>query len=179
MASVTSVYARALTDAVIDSRADAMKTLQEAQSIDQLVAENKVLRDVWSTPSIPAEQKRGLLDAIVKQEGFSKIVRNFVAVLIDNRRIHFLAPIIKQFEIELNQRMGFAEADIRTARELTDQERRSLESHLESLTGKKVRARYSRDQSVLGGAVVQIGSTIYDGSVKGQLERLRDQLAGA
>ena len=162
----------------MNNRLDAALTLQEAQNLAQLVAGSKALRDVWGTPSIPAAQKRAVLDAIVARAGISRTVRNFVAVLIDHRRISFLAPIVKQFEIELNQRLGFTEAEIRTARELTEEERRALESRVESLTGKKVRASYSRDESVLGGAVVRIGSTIYDGSVKGQLERLREQLAG-
>jgi len=163
----------------MDNRLDAVKTLQEAQSLAQLVASSKVLRDVWGTPSIPAAQKRAVLDAIVAKAGVSRTVRNFVAVLIDRRRISFLGPIVKQFEIELNQRLGFTEAEIRSARELSEEERRALESRVESLTGKKVRANYCRDESVLGGAVVRIGSTIYDGSVKGRLERLREQLAGA
>jgi F-type H+-transporting ATPase subunit delta len=178
VASVTSTYSRALADAIIGTRADAARALKEAQGLSQLVAGNKTLREVWETPSIPAEQKRRVLDAIVKEEGISRPVRNFTAVLIDHRRINFLGPIVKQLEVELNQRLGFAEADIRTARELNDQERRGLETDLEKLTGKKIKAKYSRDSSVLGGAVVQIGSTIYDGSVKGQLERLRTELAG-
>ncbi|HEX8814346.1 MAG TPA: ATP synthase F1 subunit delta [Terriglobales bacterium] len=179
MASVTNTYARALADVLMDTKADAAKALQEAQGLSQLVAGNKTLREVWEAPSITAEQKRAVLDAIVKEEGISRPVRNFIAVLIDHRRINFLAPIVKQLEVELNQRLGFVEADIRSARELTEQERRGLESDLNGLTGKKIRAKYSRDTLVLGGAVVQIGSTIYDGSVKGQLERLRAELAGA
>ena len=163
----------------MNNRLDAALTLQEAQNLTQLVAGSKVLRDVWGTPSIPAAQKRAVLDAIVAQAGISRTVRNFVAVLIDHRRISFLGPIVKQFAIELNQRLGFTEADIRSARDLSDEERRVLENRVEGLTGKKVRASYSRDESVLGGAVVRIGSTIYDGSVKGRLERLREQLAGS
>jgi F-type H+-transporting ATPase subunit delta len=179
VASVTNTYARALADAVLGSCQDASHILQEAKDLTRLVTSSKVLRDVWGTPSIPAAQKRAVLDAIVAKTGVSRTVRNFVAVLIDRRRISFLGPIVKQFEIELNQRLGFTEAEIRSARDLSEEERRALESRVESLTGKKVRASYSRDESVLGGAVVRIGSTIYDGSVKGRLERLREQLAGS
>lgn len=173
MASVTNTYARAFADVVFDTRLDAAKTLREAQSLAELVARSKQLRDVWEAPSIPAEQKRGLLDAIVAREGISRSVRNFMAVLIDHRRIRFLEPIVKQFEQELNQRLGFAEAEITSARELGEAERRALEARVEKLTGKKVRAQYSQDESLLGGAIVRVGSTIYDGSVKGQLERIR------
>jgi len=178
VASVTNTYARALADAVLANRQDPSQTLEEAQSLTRLVAGSKALRDVWGTPSIPAAQKRAVLDAIVAKAGISRTVRNFVAVLIDHRRINFLTPIVKQFEIELNQRLGFTEAEIRTARDLSEEERHALESRVENLTGKKVRASYSRDESVLGGAVVRIGSTIYDGTVRGRLERLREQLAG-
>jgi F-type H+-transporting ATPase subunit delta len=179
MASVTSTYARAFADAVFSSRLDAGKTLREAQSLAALVASSKPLRDVWETPSIPAEQKRAVLDAIVAREGISRPVRNFIAVLIDHRRVHFLEPIVKQFEQELNQRMGFAEAEITSARELSAAEKRALEAQVEKLTGKKVQARYSRNPSILGGAIIKVGSTIYDGSVEGQLERIREAISSS
>jgi F-type H+-transporting ATPase subunit delta len=179
MASVTSTYARALADVVFDRSLDAAKTLQEAQSLAELVAGSKELREVWETPSIPAEQKRGVLDAIVAREGISRPVRNFVAVLIDHRRVQFMGPIVKQFEQELNRRLGFTEAEITSARELSETEQHALEAQVAKLTGRKVRARYSQDRSVLGGAIVRVGSTIYDGSVKGQLERIREQLSSS
>jgi F-type H+-transporting ATPase subunit delta len=177
MASVTNTYARAFADAVFDGHHDPDKTLREAQALADLVAGSKELRAVWETPSITAKQKRAVLDAIVANQGISRTVRNFVAVLIDHRRINFLGPIVKQFEAELNQRLGFTEAEITSARELTQSDRSALEARMEKLTGKKVRARYALDESILGGAVVKIGSTIYDGSVSGQLERIREALS--
>ena len=177
MASVPNTYARAFADAVLDGHLDPQKTLEEAQALAALVAESKDLREVWETPSITAEQKRAVLDAIVAREGISRIVRNFVAVLIDHRRTNFLAAIVQQFELELDRRMGFEEVEITSARELNDGERRTLEGKVADLTGKKVRARYQRDPDLLGGAVVKVGSTIYDGSVSGQLERIREALS--
>jgi len=144
-----------------------------------LLSQSKELRQVWDAPSIAAGQKRAVLDAIVSREGLSAAVRNFVAVLIDHRRIPFLGAIVKQFELELDQRMGFAEAQIASARELSESERRALEREVEKLTGKKVRGHYLRDPSLLGGALVKVGSTIYDGSVIGQLERMREELRNA
>ena len=143
------------------------KTLREAQSLAALVAASKELRQVWETPSIPAEQKRAVLDAIVAREKISRPVRNFMAVLIDHRRVHFLEPIVKQFEQELNQRLGFTEAEITSARELTCTGARGAGS----AGGKADRQESARPLLagciLLGGAVVQVGSTIYDGSVKG------------
>ena len=179
MASVTGTYARAFADVVIEQRLDAEKTLQQARLLVQLVAGSKELREVWETPSIPAEQKRAVLDAIAKRTGISKSVRNFLAVVIDHRRIKFLEPIVKQFEHELNQRLGFVEAEITSARELNEKERHTLETRMEKVTGKKLRAQYSRDESILGGAIVKVGSTIYDGSVVGQLEKIRERLSSS
>jgi|SRR5579862_359229 F-type H+-transporting ATPase subunit delta len=176
-ASVTNAYARAFADAVFDLRLDPAKTLQETQSVAELVASSKELREVWGTPSIAAAQKRGVLDAIVGRIGISRAVRNFVAVLIDHQRINFLGPIVKQFEQEMNQRLGFIEAEITSAHELNPSDRSVLEARVEKLTGKKVRARYTDDVSLLGGAVIKVGSTIYDGSVKGQLDRIQQAIS--
>jgi F-type H+-transporting ATPase subunit delta len=172
-ASVTHTYARALADVVFDLRLDAAETLREAHSVAAWVAGSDELRAVWQAPSIRAGQKRAVLDAIVAREGTSRPLRNFLAVLIDHHRIPFLGSIVKQFEKELNSRLGFVEALITSARDLNAPERTALESQVERLTSKKVKASYARDESLLGGAVVRVGSTIYDGSVKGSLERIR------
>jgi F-type H+-transporting ATPase subunit delta len=177
MSVVTSRYARAFVDVLIDGRLDPNRVLQEVEGIWAIARENQQLRIVWESPAIPAEQKRRLLDAIVARQGISRPVRNFIAVLIDHRRVMMLDQVLKDFQHELDSRLGFAEAEISSARELSDSERRTLEAQVEKLTGKKVRARYSRDTSLLGGAVVRLGSTIYDGSVAGQLERIREQLS--
>jgi len=177
MATVTNTYSRAFVDVVVDRKLDAAKILAEAQSIAAMVASSKDLREVWEAPSIPTDEKQKLLDAIVAKAKISREVRNFVAVLIDHRRISFLDAIVKQFEQDLNQRLGFAVAEITSARDLSDAERRNLEAEVEMLTGKKVRATYAKDASILGGAMVRIGSTIYDGSVKGQLERMKEVLS--
>jgi F-type H+-transporting ATPase subunit delta len=177
MASVTNTYARAFADVVFARGLDPNKILSEIESMAALVDSSRELREVWEAPSIPAGQKRNLLDAIVTRQGVSREVRNLIAVLIDHGRIPFLDAIVKQFAQELNRRLGFAEAEIISARELTQNERNSLEAQVEKLTGKKVRAQYAQDRSILGGAVVRIGSTIYDGSVKGQLERIREAIS--
>ncbi|MGD0269116.1 MAG: ATP synthase F1 subunit delta [Candidatus Sulfotelmatobacter sp.] len=178
MASVANTYARAFADVVLSSHLDADRSIAELRTIAQLLDESSDLRRVWENPAVLAEQKRQLLDVIAERDGISKQVRNLVAVLIDHRRIHFLEPIIAQLEKELDARLGFAEADITSARPLGDAEKREFEAQVGKLTGKKVRARYGQDESLLGGAVVRVGSTIYDGSVKGQLERLREAISG-
>ena len=177
MASVASSYARAFVDVVLSAKLDANRAISELHTLVGLLAESADLRRVWENPAIPAEQKRGLLDVIVQRDEISRPVRNLVAVLIDHRRVPFLKPIVQQVEREINQRLGFAEAEITSVRELGEGEKRTLEAQIEKVTGKKVRARYGQDASLLGGALVRVGSTIYDGSVKGQLEKLREAIS--
>jgi F-type H+-transporting ATPase subunit delta len=177
MASVAGTYARAFADVVLSAHLDADRAVAELRSIAGLLAESADLRRVWENPAVPAEQKRKLLDAIAARDGITKQVRNLIAVLIDHRRTHFLQPIIQQLEKELDARLGFVEAGIASARELADTEKRDFVAQVAKLTGKKVRAHFTRDASLLGGAVLRLGSTIYDGSVKGQLERMKEAIS--
>jgi F-type H+-transporting ATPase subunit delta len=178
MASVVGTYARAFADVVMtkSNLLDPARMLQELHGIEALLKESDQLRRVLENPSIPGDRKRAVLDAITMRLGTTRQVRNFIAVLIDHRRLPLFSEILKQLEQELNDRQGFAEAQVSSARQLSDPEKQMLEAEITKMTGKKVRARYEQDASLLGGAVVQVGSTIYDGSVKGQLEKIREQL---
>ena len=102
-----------------------------------------------------------------------------MAVIIDHRRIPMLDDIVRQFEVELDAQLGFVEAEISSARPLSAEQKRELESRVERMTGKKVRARYASNPQLLGGVMVRVGSTIYDGSVRGQLEKMKEQLSVA
>ena len=177
MASVANTYARAFADVVLSEHLNADRAVAELHRIADLLAESTELRQVWENPAIPGEQKHSLLDVIAKRDGISTPVRNLVAVVIDRRRIRFLSQITQQVEKELDARLGLVEAEIVSTRELADAEKRALEAQLTRVTGKKVRARYGQDASLLGGAVARVGSTIYDGSVKGQLERIKEAIS--
>ncbi len=177
MAAVTSRYARALADVVFERKLDANGAVATLDTIAGALASTPQLRQIWDNPAVPAEQKRKVLDALMKHVGGDRMVRNFIALLIDNRRIVALPEIARQFRGELNERMGIAEADVTTIRELSADEKRALEAQIAKLTGKKVMARYAKDPQILGGAVVKVGSTVYDGSVKGKLQRLKEALS--
>ena len=179
MAAVASRYARALADVVIDETIDPTTAIQQVNDMVAAVAESDQLRMVWESPAVPSEQKRSLLDAIVAQAGTIRPIRNFFAILIDHGRIPMMAQIARQFESELNTQLGFVEADVTSSRQLSDDEKRELEGQVASITGKKVRAKYDTNPDLLGGALVRVGSTIYDGSVRGQLQRLKEQLASS
>ena len=175
--SVFSRYARAFADVVIEKKLDPRTVENELASFVTIVESVPALRTVWENPSVDARQKHAVLDQIIKHLGGSRMLRNFIAVLIDHRRVAALPEIARQFELDLNERLGLADAEVTSARELSDPEKRALEARVAHVTGKKVRARYQTDAKVLGGAVVKVGSTIYDGSVRGRLERLKQELS--
>jgi F-type H+-transporting ATPase subunit delta len=179
MASVSIRYARAFADVVIGLNLNPDTIRQEMATIIEIVNANSDLRRVWESPAITPEQKQKVLDAVVQRAGLNSAVRNFLAVLIDHRRMNMLPAIAQQFETELNNRLGIADVEISSARELGTAERQELEGQVAAMTGRKVRADYKLDSKLLGGAVVRMGSTIYDGSVRGQLRRMMEQLSEA
>jgi len=179
MAAVSSRYARALVEVVVEQRLDANVAREQLNSIAEAVRESVDLRRVWESPAVPAEQKRAVLDGIVGQMNAFKAIRNFIAVIIDHRRIPMLDDIVRQFAVELDAQLGFVEAEISSARQLSAEEKRELESQVERLSGKKIRAHYASDPGLLGGVMVRVGSTIYDGSVRGQLEKMKQELSTA
>lgn len=177
MASFISIYGRAMADVVVDRGLDAGRVSSELESIGSLLGESSDLRTVWDSPSVASDQKLGLLDALAKKLGVLREVRNFLAVLISNRRIHAYSEIAKNAIEQINERLGFADAEIVSVRELGAEERRRLEDQVTKVTGKRLRVRYALDPKLMGGVVVKVGSTIYDGSVRGQLQRMKEQLA--
>ncbi|HLJ89235.1 MAG TPA: ATP synthase F1 subunit delta [Candidatus Angelobacter sp.] len=179
MALVASRYARAFADVVIDRKLDADRTVQQLNDMAGMVTANADLRNIWMNPSVERDQKLKLLDAIIARVSDSRPLRNFVAVLIDQRRIGQIEEIAAQFKHELDDRLGIAEAQISSARELSQEEKAALEARLSKVSGKVVRATYARDAGLLGGVMARIGSTIYDGSVKGQLQKIRQQITGS
>jgi F-type H+-transporting ATPase subunit delta len=109
----------------------------------------------------------------------SGIARNFLFVLVDHRRIASLSEIIHSFELVVDERLGFARAEVSAASELAEGQRTALRTELERLTGKRIRARFAVDGALIGGVVARIGSTVYDGSVRGQLDSLERRLSAA
>jgi F-type H+-transporting ATPase subunit delta len=179
MAAVLGRYARAYAEVVVKHKLNPEKTVAEFQEIADLVNSSRELRNVLQNPAVSREQKHNLLDAIIQRVGATKVLRNFLAVLVDHGRIGHIGDLLEQFKRELDRRLGIAEAKVSSVRELSSAEKKSLEQQLAAITGMTVRATYSKDGTLLGGVLVRVGSTIYDGSVQGRLQRMRQELANA
>ena len=179
MAAVLGRYARAFAEVAVKQKLNPEKTVAELAQVATLMNESRELRNVLANPAVSREQKLKLLDAIMNRMQGSKVLRNFLAVLIDQRRIGNIGELTELFKQELDRRMGIADAKVSSVRALTAAEKKTLEAQLAEITGKTVRATYSEDASLLGGVLVRVGSTIYDGSVHGRLQRMRQELANA
>jgi len=173
--SASLQYANALADVVLQQGA-AEPTRKQLADFEAAHAESAELRNFMASPAVSREAKHGVIEKLVARLGASRILRNFLFVIVDNQRTHLLPEIAVSFELVLRQRQGIVEAEISSAAPLNDSQKATLLRNLEGVTGKKVQASYSLDPGLLGGAVVRIGDTIYDGSVRNQLDRLRERL---
>jgi F-type H+-transporting ATPase subunit delta len=171
-------YANALADVVTAARSAVRPdaAVAELKIFAAALRDSHELHSALTSPAVPPARKRAVVGRIADQLGTSKIVRNFLYVLVDHRRISHLSEVTHSFERIVDERLGFVQAEISTATELTQPQRSLLGSELERLAGGKVRTRFSVDEKLIGGAVARIGSTVYDGSVRGQLHSLGRRL---
>jgi F-type H+-transporting ATPase subunit delta len=168
-------YAAALADVAMEQAA-AQPITKNLADFAEALRISPDLANVLASPSVPRGSKQAVIEKLAAQMGAGKIFRNFLLVLADNRRTALLPEIAGAFDALLLERMGIAEAHVTSAQELTEAQKLELAGAMERMTGKKIQARYRVDRGLLGGAVVRIGSTVYDGSLREQLERLRERL---
>jgi F-type H+-transporting ATPase subunit delta len=171
-------YAKALIEVVMapGSAVDPQKTLEELRAINAMIGESEPLHHALLSPAVSLGRKRAVLGRLLQPFGASKVIRNFIFVVIDHRRIEQLGSIAEAFSALLDERLGFARAEVSSASGLTDAQKQSLETELSRLSGKKAKLTFTVDPRLIGGVTARLGSRMYDGSVRGQLERLRVKL---
>lgn len=179
MSAIALRYAHAFADVVASHKIDVLATQQQLAGFNDVVAESHPLREVLANPAIPSDQKLRVLDAIASRLGMYPQVRNFIAVITHHQRIDLLSEILEEYREISDEQTGLTEAEIVTFRSINDQDRAELEAQVARLAGGKVRASYREDASLLGGAVVRIGSTVYDGSIRARLLGLKQKLINA
>lgn len=173
--AVARRYAAALADVALEQKSADAARRDLGAFIDAFFASGD-LRNTLESPAVSGELKQKVVEKIAAKMGLAPAVRNFVYLIVDHRRLEMLEEIQQAFRDELNSRLGIEEAEVTSARELSAAEKKELTAALERRTGKKVEASFQEDKALLGGAVVRLGSTIYDGSVREQLNRLRERL---
>jgi F-type H+-transporting ATPase subunit delta len=175
--AVARRYAVALAD-VVTSRGEAQDVREELAAWDALMRSNPQLLEVFRHPTIPYEQKRGVLDELIRRARPRPTTANFLRVLLQNHRLAELSEVNTQFAQELDRRAGVVTAQVTTARPLPTDAQESLRARLGQLTGSTVRLQFEVDDELIGGVVTRIGSTLYDGSVRGQLQQIRQRMVG-
>lgn len=175
-AAFASRYASAFLDVVTAAKLDAAAIDRQLSDFLATWDASAELRTFFSNPAVPAKQKVAILDDLNAKMGLQKELRNLLAVLINNDRIGEVREVAAAYRAKLQERLGIRQAEIVTARELSDEEREALVDGVGKLAGSKIEASFKLDKSILGGTVVRIGSTVYDGSVRGRLERLKEAL---
>lgn len=176
MSTLADRYADALADVAIQKDLVA-QVRQELADFLATVRQSPDLSLLLEHPAVQRASKRAVVTALAAKMGASQILRNFLCVVVDRGRTKLLPEIQVAFDKQIDERRGIVRAEVSSAHELANQEKAELRAALTKLTGKQVEAEYRLDPNLLAGTVVRIGSTIYDGSVRTQLERLREQLA--
>ena len=173
--TVARRYASALADVVVKS-GETEIVRNELKSWEELVNSNANLQDAFANPAIAHLSKEKVLDSLLEKTKPSKTTANFLRVLLRNSRLTELRQINEKFASVLEERSGIVAANITSARELSPAEKADLQANLAKLTGKQVNLNFDINEQLIGGVVTRIGSTVYDGSVKTQLENLKEQL---
>lgn len=176
MKSAPLQYANALADIALEQGA-AEPVLRQLADFNAAYQESAELRNFLASPAVEREAKHGVIEKLAARLGASKIIRNFLFVMIDNQRTALLPQMLETFQLVLQQRQGMAEATVISAMALNDAQKSQLQQTLEKLSGKKISAKYSQDPALLGGVQVRIGDTIYDGSLRNRLNQMRARLA--
>lgn len=176
MAALVSRYARAFADVVSAAGLHAATIEAQMNDFQATWEASAELRSLLVNPAVAATRKIEILDQLNTRMGLAKELRNLLAVLIRNDRIAQAGEVFEAYRREQQERMGIRQAEVTTARALDENDREALVAGAGKLAGGRVEATFKLDPSILGGAVVRIGSTVYDGSVRGRLERLKEAL---
>lgn len=151
--------------------------MAQLRAVESLLDESPELRNAMLTPAIQTSRKRAVMADLIRRVGGSDLIRNFIYVVLDHRRVGIIGEIREAFEIQLDERMGVVRAEVTSAAPLNGGLSAGLESELSRLTGKRMRLQFKVDPNLIGGVVARIGSTVYDGSVRGELQELGKKLA--
>ena len=173
--TVARRYASALADVVVkNNQTDVVKS--ELKLWEEMLDSGSDLQTAFRNPAIQQQNKEKVLETLLEKTKPSPATANFLRILLRNGRLTELKEINERFDAILSERGGIVAAQITSARPLGEAEKAELKANLEKLTGRNVSLTFGINEELIGGVVTKIGSTVYDGSVKTQLQQLKEQL---
>ena len=175
--TVARRYATALADVAIDRREE-REVQNELDQWAEMIEAHPQLKEVFANPTIVYDHKRKVVEDLIARTRVRETTASFLRVLLKNQRLSQLREIVERFGQVLDERGGVVAAHVTTARPIPEDLRNSLHETLAAATGRKVRLSFTTDETIIGGLVARIGSTIFDGSVQSQLDRLANEMAG-
>ena len=175
--TVARRYAAALADA-LQSGGSPREVQEELIIWESMIQSSELLQEVFRNPTVAYDKKRELLEALIKRSSVQHLTANFLRILLKNQRLTELGEINKRLEQLLDERSGIVAAHVTTARPVSEEIKKSLSARLAMITGKVMRLSFAIDESLIGGMVTRVGSTVYDGSIRNQLRQLELKLAG-
>jgi F-type H+-transporting ATPase subunit delta len=178
--SAATRYARALFDVVLRERAELEWAGRDLSTFADLIARNDALARVLSSPAIPAPRKRAIVEQLLARGGgMLRPVAQLLRLLADRDRLALIGDIADAYQRRLMDHLKIVRAEVVTAVPLPSDRMRDLEKSLARATGRTVQLASRVDSGIIGGAVTRIGSTVYDGSVTTQLQKMKAALASA
>jgi F-type H+-transporting ATPase subunit delta len=174
MSVAANRYAKALLDVLFPDGAEL--GLEQLMKFSSLLNSQPEMRQLFENPTIASDRRKGVFNGIADALAYDGRVRNFLNLLIERNRLDLLSAVIRAYQSLLDEKLGLVRAHVTSASPLDSAQQRGLAAKLESVTGKKVRVELSVDPALLGGIVAQVGSTIYDGSIRQQLQTFKQRL---
>jgi F-type H+-transporting ATPase subunit delta len=171
-------YAKALLQ-IGDKQGNVPQLKQELETVAAAVAANADLTRLVASPLVMPTKKAEVFEAILSTANVSTTLRRFFKVVAEAGRLNLLADLHRSFSELVDERAGIVEAKVQSAQPLSEAQSQALVASLAARTGKTIRLSWSQDASLLGGLKVQVGSTVLDASLQGQLRQLRSQLLSA
>lgn len=173
-------YARALFDVVQREGGNLEQSERDLRQFVDLFAQHPALQSTFSNPAIPASKKQALAKALIERAGgISPIVAKMILLLAERDRLTILPDVARIYGDRLMDHLQVIRGEVTTATELSPEKVRSLEQGLAQATGRKVILESRVDPSIIGGVVTRLGSTVYDGSITTQLQKLKQALIEA
>jgi F-type H+-transporting ATPase subunit delta len=175
---VSRRYAKALVEIVRqDGQLDAIR--DELKGINDVINREPGLFHFLSNPAVNVTTKQEVLDTIVQKVGASELTGKFLSLLLEKDRLRYLETVLFFYEELSYQIQNRLRAKVVSASPLNDDQRGEIINKLSDITGKRVELTVETEPDLIGGLVVQVGSTIYDGSLRNQLTRIKEELLGA